>query len=289
MKKTVLVVSLAGLMMSCSDGDNVPSYLGDYHTRGYCGYANKPFQNPISNDINPEEFEEVASLEAGDYKATHVAIYYRESATDLESPQVMAIQGDVFVGKDFVTRTFVKSCGRGFERSSEGQAEVVLPVKLKLNTDKTWSTVQAAKYSIVYGPELSTGLDLTAKLDDSASPSSDARDYVSSTIISPVKKDKGVVVIKTYEEFRDDYIKNYFLSSFVRTENLDVTKQYNAYVKKRERLLEKVEFQNSQPKEIFLQLEVQAEPKIYARVKINKYDPKAEEEAAAAAEEKETH
>ncbi|MCO5112668.1 MAG: hypothetical protein M9899_00680 [Bdellovibrionaceae bacterium] len=272
MKKIALIMTIMGLVTACTSDSGTPSFTGNPSTRGFCGRPDQPYKNPITNDIDPEEYEVVAEIEAGEYAAEQVLVYYRESESDLESPQALGVQGHVFLNDTFAQKTFIKDCARGLEFGSEGKHEVTLPIKVQLNADKTWKTIQAAKYAIEYSPKLSEGLVFKAELDESASPASDDRDYVETMVIMSAKPAKinDVFEPKSYEEFRDLYIKSRFLDRVMGVGYVDVTREYDKYLKREERKHKKLLALNEKPRKIFLQIEAQSDPKIYARIQISK-------------------
>lgn len=266
-------MSFLGIVSACTSDTGVPSYSGNPATRGYCGRPNEPFKNPIPNDVNPEEFEVVSELESGEYIADQVIVYYRESETREDSTTIVGVQNQVFLNNTtFVNQAFMKDCARDIFFDSEGQHEVVLPVRVKLNGSRDWQTVQAAKYSIEYNPKLSEGLVLKAELDESANPASDERDFVESLFIMTAKPAKVNEVFEpmSYEEFRKEYIASRFLSRFVQENIVNVTKEYKRYVKRAERRHQKLKALNEAPRDLYLQIQAQTDPKVYARIKLRK-------------------
>lgn len=272
MNKIALIIAIMGLVAACTNDSGTPSFTGNPSTRGFCGRPDKPYKNPITNDIDPDDYEIVTEIEAGEYAAEQVLVYYRESEADLESPQALGVQGHVFLNDTFAEKTFIKDCARGIEYGSEGKHEVTLPVKVQLNADKTWKTIQAAKYAIEYSSKLSEGLVFKAELDESASPASDDRDYVETMVIMSAKPAKisDVFEPKSYEEFRELYIKSRFLNRVMNVGYVDVTREYDKYLKREERKHKKLLALNEKPRKIFLQIEAQSDPKIYARIQISK-------------------
>ena len=218
----------------------------------YCGQSTAPYENPYDNSaINEETFNiltpedlnvpgplDQVPLASGPqtYRAQSVNILFKN--TDFVPPvspdgsyvpdeQVLYVHSPVFNQENVSLTNFNKSCSRGRTPESEASFAAILPLEIELQPDFTWTAMQALNYKVEYSPELQPQGFLVGTVEELTTP------------IPANEGDFAFVNLAFLEQIGQ-------LSQAQREVREDPEKLLN---------------------EIFLQVQVSADPEIFARIR----------------------
>lgn len=160
----------------------------------YCGQSTGPYENPYDNSaineeiyniLTPEDLSEPGRLEQvplasgpQTYRAQSVNILFKNTDFIPVSPdgsyvpdeQVMYVHSPVFNQEEVSLTNFNKSCSRGRTPESEASFSAVLPLEIELQPNLTWTAMQALNYKVDYSPELQPQGFLVGTVEELTTP-----------------------------------------------------------------------------------------------------------------------
>ncbi len=158
---------------------------------GYCGLSTQDFKNPYSTEnLDSEVFLILEDLLSGaddqttdpvKYRAQTVSLLFKKgqavSSSDGEGPyvpdeQVMFLHVPVYLSDNVSLAGFNTTCKRGLTLESEGSFAAVLPTEISLNKDLTWTSNQSLEYSVSYGAQFTEEGFLVGSVEPTSDPGS---------------------------------------------------------------------------------------------------------------------
>lgn len=166
-KHTVFLgLMTVGLILgSCARNSNTLLPRG-----GICGISTQPYENPYANEnIDTNIFSILMSLTIPPadpligpvtYRAQDVNILFKQGEEILSAPgqryksdeQIIQVHRPVYIGEDISLLSFTNSCVRGLTDASTGNFSALLPTEISLSEDLSWAANQSVDYTIDYRP-----------------------------------------------------------------------------------------------------------------------------------------